>query len=83
MYRPYLYLMFNGLGSVQDFQATRRMTVVDGVFEVSSFGRFVFDMGALPAGQSYVFVTLSTALPCASPEGLNSGPVWATGRCPA
>jgi 4-amino-4-deoxy-L-arabinose transferase-like glycosyltransferase len=79
--QPYLYPLFYGLGSVEDFQATRRMTVVDGVFEVSGFGRFVFNKTALPAGQSYVFVTLSTALPCPSPEALRSGPVWATGRC--
>jgi hypothetical protein len=79
--QPYLYPLFYGLGSVADFQATRRMTVVDGVFEVSGFGRFVFDKDALPAGKSFVFVTLSTALPCAAPEALKSGPIWATGRC--
>jgi 4-amino-4-deoxy-L-arabinose transferase-like glycosyltransferase len=79
--QPYLYPLFYGLGSVEDFQATRQMTVVDGVFKVSGFGRFVFDKSALPAGQSYVFVTRSTALPCASPEALMSGPMWATGRC--
>jgi hypothetical protein len=81
--QPYLYPLFYGLGSVEDFQATHRMTVVNGVFEVSGFGRFVFDKAALPAGQSCVFVTLSTALPCGSPEALKSGPVWVTGRCPA
>jgi 4-amino-4-deoxy-L-arabinose transferase-like glycosyltransferase len=81
--QPYLYPLFYGLGSVEDFQTTRRMTVVDGVFAVSGFGRFVFDKDALPAGQSYVFVTLSTAVPCTSPDDLKSGPIWATGRCPA
>jgi 4-amino-4-deoxy-L-arabinose transferase-like glycosyltransferase len=80
--QPYLYPLFYGLGSVEDFQATRRMAVVDGVFRVSSFGRFVFDKDALPADHGYVFLTLSTALPCASPEALKAGPVWATGRCP-
>jgi len=81
--QPYLYPLFYGLGSVADFQATRRMTVVDGVFKVASFGRFVFDKDALPAGQGFVFVTLASALPCAAPEALKAGPVWATGRCPA
>jgi hypothetical protein len=81
--QPYLYPLFYGLGSVEDFQATRRMTLVDGMFKVSGFGRFVFDKDALPAGQSYVFVSLSSALPCASPDALKSGPVWSTGRCPA
>jgi 4-amino-4-deoxy-L-arabinose transferase-like glycosyltransferase len=80
--QPYLYPLFYGLGSVEDFQATRRMTTVDGVFKVSGFGRFVFDKDTLAAGQSYVFTTLSTALPCASPDALKTGPVWATGRCP-
>jgi hypothetical protein len=56
--------------------------VVDGVFKVSAFGRFVFDKDALPAGRSFVFVSLATALPCASPEALKAGTVWATGRCP-
>jgi 4-amino-4-deoxy-L-arabinose transferase-like glycosyltransferase len=81
--QPYLYPLFWDLGSVADFQATRRMEMVDGVFKVSSFGRFVFEKAALPAGQSFVFVTLATALPCAAPEALNSGPIWAVGRCPA
>ena len=79
--QPYLYPLFYGLGSVADFQATRRMSVVDGMFKVSSFGRFVFEKEALPAGESFVFVTLATALPCAAPEALQAGPVWATGRC--
>jgi 4-amino-4-deoxy-L-arabinose transferase-like glycosyltransferase len=79
--QPYLYPLFYGLGTVQEFQATRQMKVVDGVFKVSRFGRFVFDKDALPAGQGYVFLTLSTALPCPSPEALKSGPIWATGRC--
>ena len=65
--QPYLYPLFYGLASVEDFQATRRMETVDGVFRVSSFGRFVFDKEALPAEKSFVFVTLSTALPCAAP----------------
>jgi 4-amino-4-deoxy-L-arabinose transferase-like glycosyltransferase len=81
--QPYLYPLFYGLASVRDFQTTRRMTVVDGVFRVSSFGRFVFNKDALPAGRNFVFVTLSTALPCPAPESLKSGPIWATGRCPA
>jgi 4-amino-4-deoxy-L-arabinose transferase-like glycosyltransferase len=81
--QPYLYPLFYGLGSVAEFQATRRMETVDGVFKVSSFGRFVFEKAALPAGRSFVFVTLATALPCAAPEALKSGPMWATGRCPA
>jgi 4-amino-4-deoxy-L-arabinose transferase-like glycosyltransferase len=81
--QPYLYPLFYGLGSVDEFQATRRMTVVDGVFKVSGFGRFIFDKDALPAGQSFAFVTLSTALPCAAPDQLRSDPIWATGRCPA
>jgi 4-amino-4-deoxy-L-arabinose transferase-like glycosyltransferase len=81
--QPYLYPLFYGLGSVADFQSTRRMTVVDGVFEVSSFGRFVFEKEALPEGRSFVFVTLASALPCAAPEALKAGPVWATGRCSA
>jgi 4-amino-4-deoxy-L-arabinose transferase-like glycosyltransferase len=80
--QPYLYPLFYGLGSVAEFQATRRMTVVDGVFKVSSFGRFVFEKDALPAGRSFVFLTLSTALPCIAPEDLKSGPIWATGKCP-
>lgn len=79
--QPYLYPLFYGLGSVAEFQATVRMDAVDGVFKVSSFGRFVFDREALPPGKSFVFVTLATALPCAAPEGLKSGPIWATGRC--
>jgi 4-amino-4-deoxy-L-arabinose transferase-like glycosyltransferase len=81
--QPYLYPLFYGLGTIQEFQNTRRMTVVDGVFKVSGFGRFVFDRDALAAGHSYVFVTLATALPCPSPEALKTGPIWATGRCPA
>jgi hypothetical protein len=81
--QPYLYPLFYGLGTVEDFQATRQMQTVDGVFKVSRFGRFVFDKAALPAGQGFTFVTLSTALPCAAPEALTAGPVWATGRCPA
>jgi hypothetical protein len=81
--QPYLYPLFYGLGSVADFQATRRMETVDGVYKVSSFGRFVFDKDALTAGKSFVFVTLATALPCAAPEALKPGAIWATGRCPA
>jgi 4-amino-4-deoxy-L-arabinose transferase-like glycosyltransferase len=81
--QPYLYPLFYGLGSVEDFQATRRMTAVDGAFKVSGFGRFTFDRDALPAGHNYVFVTLATALPCPFPDALETGPVWATGRCPA
>jgi 4-amino-4-deoxy-L-arabinose transferase-like glycosyltransferase len=79
--QPYLYPLFYGLGSVTEFQATRRMIVVDGVFKVSSFGRFVFDKDALPVGKSFVFVTLATALPCAAPEDLRAGPIWTVGRC--
>jgi 4-amino-4-deoxy-L-arabinose transferase-like glycosyltransferase len=79
--QPYLYPLFYGLGSVGDFQATRRMETIDGVFKVSSFDRFVFERDALPAGKSFVFVTLASALPCAAPESLRSGPIWATGRC--
>jgi 4-amino-4-deoxy-L-arabinose transferase-like glycosyltransferase len=81
--QPYLYPLFYGLGSVADFQATRRMETVEGVYRVSRFGRFVFEKEAVPAGSSFVFVTLATALPCAAPEALKTGPVWATGRCPA
>ena len=80
--QPYLYPLFYGLATVQEFQATRRMQTIDGVFEVSRFGRFVFDRSALSAQQSYTFVTLATALPCPMPEDLKAGPVWATGRCP-
>jgi 4-amino-4-deoxy-L-arabinose transferase-like glycosyltransferase len=80
--QPYLYPLFYGLATVEEFQTTRQMQIVDGVFKVSRFGRFVFDKAALPAQHGFTFVTLSTALPCASPESLKSGPVWATGRCP-
>jgi 4-amino-4-deoxy-L-arabinose transferase-like glycosyltransferase len=80
--QPYLYPLLYGLASVEEFQSTRRMTMVDGVFKVSGFGRFVFDKDALPAGTRFVFVTLSTALPCKAAEALSSGPIWATGRCP-
>ena len=79
--QPYLYPLFYGLATVQEFQATRQMRIVDGVFKVARFGRFVFDKTALPTERSFTFVTLATALPCAVPEDLNAGPVWATGRC--
>jgi 4-amino-4-deoxy-L-arabinose transferase-like glycosyltransferase len=80
--QPYLYPLFYGLASVEEFQATRRMTTIGGVFKVSRFGRFYFEKDVMPTRQSFVFVTLSTALPCAAPDMLKSGPIWATGRCP-
>jgi 4-amino-4-deoxy-L-arabinose transferase-like glycosyltransferase len=81
--QPYLYPLFYGLASVEDFQATRQMQTIDGVYVVSRFGRFYFEKDALPAGQSYVFASRADDMPCANPEALKTGPLWATGRCPA
>ena len=81
--QPYLYPLFYGLAGVEQFQATRRMAVVDGVMKVYSFGRFTFGKDAMPKGRGFTFVSLSTALPCTAPVMLMSGPIWATGRCPA
>ena len=35
---PYLYPLFWGLARVEDFQATRQMRTIDGVYDVSRFG---------------------------------------------
>jgi hypothetical protein len=80
---PYLYPLFYGLARVEDFQATRQVQTVDGVYLVSRFDRFFFAKNALPAQASFVFVSRSDIMPCANPEAVQSGPLWATGRCPA
>jgi 4-amino-4-deoxy-L-arabinose transferase-like glycosyltransferase len=81
--QPYLYPIFYGLASVEEFQATRQVQTLDGVYDVSHFGRYYFDKDALPAGAGYVFVSRVDVLPCPDPEALQTGPLWATGRCPA
>ena len=81
--QPDLYPLFYGLASVESFQATRQMQTIDGVYVVSRFDRFYFAKDALPAGGSFVFVSRTDQMPCANPEELKTGPLWATGRCPA
>ncbi len=81
--QPYLYVLFYGLADVTSFQATRQVETVDGVYQVSRFDRFFFTKDALPRQESFVFISRANDLPCAAPEMLTSGPLWATGRCPA
>jgi 4-amino-4-deoxy-L-arabinose transferase-like glycosyltransferase len=79
---PYLYILFYGFGDIREFQATRQVKVVDGVYRVSQFGRFFFDRDALPAGQGFVFVSRTDRLPCPAPQDMTAGPLWSVGRCP-
>jgi hypothetical protein len=78
---PYLYPLFYGLGDIKTFQTTRQVRVEDGVFRVSRFGRFMFERDAVDRSQPFIFVTLATRLPCATPEILKSAGLWSAGRC--
>lgn len=79
---PYLYVLFYKLADIRSFQKTRQLrSDTDGMYHVTRFDRFVFERGALPAEQEYVFVSLPDRLPCSAPEITQSGPLWAVGRC--
>jgi 4-amino-4-deoxy-L-arabinose transferase-like glycosyltransferase len=80
---PYLYVLFFGLADIETFQATRQVRIVDGVYTVSRFGRFVFERGALAGAPSFVFVSRSNDLPCPNPDLVEAGPLWSVGRCVA
>jgi 4-amino-4-deoxy-L-arabinose transferase-like glycosyltransferase len=84
---PYLYVLFYGFGGIESFQTTRQMRVEDGIYRVSSFGRFYFERGALPPDRGFVFVSRPVAPPCAdaemAPGFAAEGLLWAVGRCPA
>jgi 4-amino-4-deoxy-L-arabinose transferase-like glycosyltransferase len=83
-FHPYVWILFYGYDDLESFRQTRRMEVRDGIYHVSGFGRFIFDRGAVPAGQPFTFlVRPETALPCPEPRIHRSDAMWVVGHCPA
>lgn len=82
---PYIRLLVDHPEMIRRFEESVTPHVVNGVYQVDSFDRFVFDRNApiLTASASYLYIAHPTTQLCAGAQMLASSGNWIVARCVA